>query len=229
MHVVYNGYAGLRKHTEPGQSEQSNTADRVVARSLLHTLIKSELSSISGKESFHMTNTATTNDNQKSSQLPDRETLKSEAADVAKEVKQHAKEKLEAGRTTTVEQAEKLAGVVDQAAAGFKDQEQQSLGHYTGELANSIRGFADKLRDRSIDDLVVDAQSLARRNPTLFLLGSVAIGVAISRFIKASAERQKGSYQHDAAPRPVTPAGSSTPSESEEIPADPNYRGHIGS
>ena len=33
-----------------------------------------------------MTNTATTNDNQKSSQLPDRETLKSEAADVAKEV-----------------------------------------------------------------------------------------------------------------------------------------------
>jgi len=65
---------------------QSNTADGVVARSLLHTLIKSELSSISGKESFHMTNTATTNDNQKSSQLPDRETLKSEAADVAKEV-----------------------------------------------------------------------------------------------------------------------------------------------
>jgi len=176
-----------------------------------------------------MTNTATINDSQKSSQLPDRETLKSEAADVAKEVKQHAKEKLETGRTTTLEQAEKLAGVVDQAAAGFKDQEQQSLGHYTGELANSIRGFADNLRDRSIDDLVVDAQSLARRNPTLFLLGSVAIGIAISRFIKASAERQKGSYQHDAAPRPVTPAGSSTPSESGEIPADPNYRGHIGS
>jgi hypothetical protein len=52
-----------------------------------------------------------------------------------------------------------------------------------------MKSFAENLKSRSTDDLLRDTQDLARKNPVLFALGSVAVGVALSRFFKASTDR----------------------------------------
>jgi Sec-independent protein translocase protein TatA len=122
--------------------------------------------------------------------------VKSEAAGVAQEVKRHGEEQFEARKQTAADQTEKLAGVVDRVSEDLKDQNQESLADYAGQLAGSMKNFAESLRQRNLDDLVNDTQQLARNNPTLFLMGSVAVGIALSRFLKASADRS-GSNRRD--------------------------------
>ncbi len=62
-----------------------------------------------------------------------------------------------------------------------------------------MKGLADKLHDSSIEDLVEETRRAARRNPELFLLGSIAIGVALSRFFKASEQPSRESSWRDTA------------------------------
>ena len=115
--------------------------------------------------------------------------VKSEASGVVENVKRQGQEQFEARKHTAADQTEKLASVVDRVAEEFKDQDQQSLADYAGQLAGSMKSFAENMREKSLDELLRDTQQLARNNPTLFLMGSVAVGIALSRFLKASGER----------------------------------------
>ena len=119
---------------------------------------------------------------------------KREAAGVAQDVKRQGQEQFEARKQTAADQTEKLAGVVDRVSEELKSQNQESLADYAGQLAGSMKDFAESLRQRNLDELVKDTQQLARNNPTLFLMGSVAVGIALSRFLKASTQRGAGRY-----------------------------------
>jgi hypothetical protein len=121
----------------------------------------------------------------------DSETLKSKATELTREAKQRGKQQLDTTKKAAADQAEKVAGVIEQASAELGRNDQQTLARYTAEFANSIKTLADNLSNRGIDELGTDAIKLARQNPTLFLLGSVGFGFALSRFIKASADREE--------------------------------------
>ena len=140
----------------------------------------------------------------------DRDTLKSKATEVTQEVKQRGKKQLDTTRRAAADQAQKVAGVIEQASEQLGRADQQSLARYTGEFATSIKSLADNLNNRSIDELGSDALRLARQNPTLFLLGSVAIGFALSRFVKASAERPENEASTET-PLSLESQGSSQP------------------
>jgi hypothetical protein len=123
--------------------------------------------------------------------------VKSEAAGVAQDVKRQGHEQFEARKQTAADQTEKLAGVVDRVSEELKDQNQESLADYAGQLAGSMKNFAESLRQRNLDELFKDTQQLARSNPTLFLMGSVAAGIALSRFLKASSQRGGASRDNE--------------------------------
>ena len=125
------------------------------------------------------------------------EKVKSEATGVAQDVKRQGQEQFETRKQTAADQTEKLAGVVDRVSEELKGQNQESLADYAGQLAGSMKNFADNLRQRNLDELVNDTQQLARSNPTLFLMGSVAVGIALSRFFKASADRSGPNRNND--------------------------------
>jgi hypothetical protein len=137
-------------------------------------------------------------------QLPDRERVKSDAAEVLGKTKEAGQQQLESGRQAAVNQAEKVAAVIEEASSQFKQNDLQTLANYASEIGSTIKGFSENLHNRSIDDLVKDIQGIARRNPTALLLGSVAIGVAISRFFKASAERQHGTSRRSDTVEPLS-------------------------
>ena len=137
-------------------------------------------------------------------QLPNRERVKSDAAEVLGKAKEAGQQHLESGKQAAVNEAEKVAAVMEEASSQFKQNDLQTLADYASEIGLTIKTFADDLRHRSVDDLLKDTQALARRNPTAFLLGSVAIGVAISRFFKASAERQHGTFRGSETVEPLS-------------------------
>lgn len=124
--------------------------------------------------------------------------LKEKAVGAARDVGQRGKAQLEARKGAAAEQVQRLAGAVERAV-GDLGEEDAGLARYAGELAGSMNRFAEGLRDRSVDQLMGDVQSLARRNPALFLMGSVALGIVLARFLKASGERERGAERSDAA------------------------------
>jgi hypothetical protein len=140
-----------------------------------------------------MENQETVTTSQQSSSL-DADKLKDKAAQATEEIKARGKDKLETGKKTAAQGIEQLAGVLDEATESLERSDQQSLAGYAQELAGSIRSFASNLRDRSVDDLIGETQTLARRNPTLFFFGSVAVGIALSRFLKASGEHESSRF-----------------------------------
>jgi hypothetical protein len=130
--------------------------------------------------------------------------LKDKAAQAAEEIKARGKDKLETGKKTAARGIEQLAGVLDEATGSLERSEQQSLAGYAQELAGSVRSFANNLRDRSVDDLIGETQTLARRNPALFFFGSVAVGIALSRFLKASGEHERSRFPDNIMPSGMT-------------------------
>jgi len=63
----------------------------------------------------------------------------------------------------------------------------------TTTIATGLSRYAERLERRTAEDVIQDLTRLARQNPTIFVLGSVAIGVALSRFFKASS-RSTGAH-----------------------------------
>jgi hypothetical protein len=84
------------------------------------------------------------------------------------------------------DEAEETAAAIGNAAAALKDSGQAKLSEATAALASKLHGFSGYLQNRSIDDLLDDARRLAARNPGLLIAGGVVLGVAMSRFFKAS-------------------------------------------
>jgi exonuclease VII small subunit len=100
-------------------------------------------------------------------------------------LKQDGRQTLEQRKRSAADHINDIAQALERAAA----QLEEPLASYTNRAALGVGNLATRLREGSIDDLVEDTRQLARRNPVLFLAGGVAIGFALSRFIKASGRR----------------------------------------
>jgi hypothetical protein len=152
----------------------------------------------------------------------DRETLKSKATELTQEAKQRGKQQLDTTKKAAADQAQKVADVIERASEELGRNDQQSLARYTGDLATSIKTLADNLSNRGIDELGTDAIKLARQNPTLFLFGSVALGFALSRFVKASADREEKETGEEA-PYSLESQGHSQPTMLSETKGDADH------
>lgn len=124
-------------------------------------------------------------------EIPNKEQITADASEVVEKAKNIGREQIESGKQTAASQAEKVANVIEQAASQLKKKNLRTVADYTSEIKATIKNFSDNLKNRSVDELVTDIRDMVRRNPTAFILGSVVIGIGISRFFKASAERRQ--------------------------------------
>ncbi|WP_147466556.1 hypothetical protein [Pseudomonas cichorii] len=89
-------------------------------------------------------------------------------------------------RDNAADQIENLAQNAQSAARQLSDNDTLGLSGYVADMAQNMTGLAEKLRGKSTDELLQDAGKLARDNPLLFICGSVALGLGLSRVLKAS-------------------------------------------
>jgi hypothetical protein len=123
--------------------------------------------------------------------------VKQDVKEATRQAKTKAREQVESGQHRVAEEADTLSDAIDAAAASFDEHDRQGLARYTRELSTRLSDAAHHLEGRSIDELADDAKRLARENPALFMLGSVAIGFGLSRFFKASEKHQHGRYDSE--------------------------------
>jgi hypothetical protein len=105
----------------------------------------------------------------------------------AERVRRQAQQNFESTRQQAASGLDALVDAADAAAENLDEHDQQGLSRYVTEIADSVASLASSLRHKSVDELVHDVESIARKNPTLFIAGSLAIGLGIGRFARASA------------------------------------------
>lgn len=95
--------------------------------------------------------------------------------------------------------ARELVETASELATQAKEQAEVATENLLDTLADQLEDFAAQLRKEDLSSLLEHARSTASRSPELFFAGSVATGLALARFVKASAhkreEQQRGAEQ----------------------------------
>lgn len=103
--------------------------------------------------------------------------------------------------------ADRISGVAEALRAGAHPLEQSQsrvIARYLEAAAGQVDDLSHSMRQRRWSELVADAEDFSRRNPTLFVLGSVAVGFVIGRLLWTStAGRQHQSTWSSGASEPA--------------------------
>jgi hypothetical protein len=115
----------------------------------------------------------------------------SDFVDAAKDVASQATEKLKGAvddrKSSGAEYVGSLANSMRRAAREF-DVDLPMAGTYIRKAASQVESVSDTIRTGSFNDLLSNAQSFARRQPTAFLGIAVLAGFGVVRFLKSSSE-----------------------------------------
>lgn len=115
----------------------------------------------------------------------------SDLADAAKEVASQATDKLKDAvndrKSSGAEYVGTIAETMRRAAREF-DADIPIAGTYIRKAAEQVDNVSQGIKNGNLGDLVQNAQSFARRQPTAFLGIAVLAGFGVVRFLKSSAE-----------------------------------------
>jgi hypothetical protein len=153
---------------------------------------------------------------QSSTKLKDeiRQDLGNKAREASREFADKGKEQAEALSSKAADTLEDVEAVAEAQAEELERRGWTNLSEYVRDMADGIGDLSDNLRHKSVDELVRSAADLAQRNTGLFVLGSIAIGFGLSRFVKAApgahaaAERTAAQARGDAYSYPVGESSS---------------------
>lgn len=90
--------------------------------------------------------------------------------------------------------AQRVGGTADvlrDTARQLQERYENSIARYVEQLAGALANFSDSINDKSAEELLGDVQSLARRNPALFVGGALAAGILLGRFARSSRARRE--------------------------------------
>jgi hypothetical protein len=109
-------------------------------------------------------------------------------AEAATAAKREARSMFEGAKRTAVDAADDTSAAIEDVANALRSSGQTTLSQAAAAMAERLHGFSDYLENRPVDELFEDARRLAQRNPGLFIAGGVVLGLALSRFLKASVQ-----------------------------------------
>jgi len=144
--------------------------------------------------------------------------LSEEAGSAVGELKEQGTEHYEHYRDMAADQIEGLVEGAQSAASAMEGHDTLGLAQGLADAASSLGAFADRMRNKSAEELLQEGARVARENPALFLAGTVAVGFALSRFLRASSSGASASSDTDHdnglsafAPTPQEAYGASDP------------------
>jgi len=101
-------------------------------------------------------------------------------------MKQRATDQLSSQKNKATDGLGSIAQIARQGTRQLRDQQHDTLAGYVERAADQIDRLSQQLRDKDVNELVNDAQRLARRRPALFIGSAFALGVIGARFFKSS-------------------------------------------
>jgi len=112
------------------------------------------------------------------------ENVQDTAEDLTQSAKAAAVDRADNAKSTAANEVDGVASALRKAADELRDDSPQS--RTFRQLSNGLADFSDTIRDKDFSELARDVSDFARRNPVVFLSGSVLLGLVASRFGKAT-------------------------------------------
>jgi hypothetical protein len=122
--------------------------------------------------------------------------VREEASTIAANIGQELSKGVDDQKRRGLEAVRSFADAVNTAAQSLEQQSPQ-MAQYARDAADRLQSFTSEFEKRSTSDLLRSASDLARSKPGLFMIGAVAAGFALARFMKSSASSEAASYEQD--------------------------------
>ena len=112
------------------------------------------------------------------------------AADAARDLKDRAgeaaEERAQQGKRVATDALDDVAGALHAASDDLRDHDRDQFARYADVAADQVEQFVGSVRDKSVGELLDEAERFARRDRDLFIGGAFLLGVFGARFLKAS-------------------------------------------
>ena len=92
-------------------------------------------------------------------------------------------------KTQLGERVHGYSSAVRRAADKLREEDDPNIAHYAETVADRLDQAADYVQASDIGTLLRDVETAARRRPEIFFGGMFIVGLALSRFLKASNQR----------------------------------------
>jgi hypothetical protein len=107
------------------------------------------------------------------------------ASNVMDQARQAAISQLESQKGKAAESVGTMAETLHQAGQSMEGSG-QPVAQYVHRAADQLESLSRTLNERGVEDMLVDAEMFARRQPALFMGLAFAAGLAAARFLKSS-------------------------------------------
>ena len=118
--------------------------------------------------------------------------VQEKAQEVRGQVSGQVRQQVDTRSTQAGEQITSVADAMRRTGQSLRDEGNEAPAKVTDAVAERADRLGGYLRDSNADRILQDVEDMARRQPWLFALGGLALGLVASRFLKASSG---GRYQ----------------------------------
>jgi hypothetical protein len=140
-----------------------------------------------------------------------------QARDIAVQVEAEAKGVLSERQEKAAAELHGIATALRQTSNQLREQQQPTIADYGNRVADRVEQLSSFLQSRHPDELIVEAQDFARRQPELFLGGAFLLGLLGARFIKSSSP----GYGRDDTTYPLERRAMGQPAAGQSYTLDP--------
>jgi hypothetical protein len=117
--------------------------------------------------------------------------IQDRAEDVVEKAGEQTKSMLDSQKSRAAGGLHGVAEVLHRTASEMEKGDQANVASYAHSAADRIDRWSSTLEDRSVDDLLSDAERYARRQPEIVIGGAFVLGFLASRFLKSSSARRE--------------------------------------
>lgn len=147
-----------------------------------------------------------------------------EASRVAGQAQEQARAFLAEQKDVAARHIGDVANVLHQTVNDLRQRSPGAISDYAGRAAEGLDSFATALREQDVRSLIGSAEDFARRQPALFMAGTVALGFGLARFLKSSSGADRGQGVRGSQYEPSRQRG---PAGHRPAGDDTEYRRHI--
>jgi hypothetical protein len=154
-----------------------------------------------------------------------REQAQEKAQEAASKATDQARTQIDQRSTELGERVRSTADDVRTVGQQLRDQGKEQPAKLAEQAAGHVERVGSWLRESDSDKLLSDVEDFGRRQPWVLALGGLAVGIAASRFLKASSNQR---YQQRQTQRPASLTNGGSPPfgdpaaytrESQPVPA----------
>ncbi len=112
--------------------------------------------------------------------------IKEAAGGVAQQAGEQLQSQMEQRRHEAAQGVSKLASALRDTSQHLREHDERAIPAYVERAADGLENLSSYLRSKSMREVIDDVESMARREPAIFLGAAFGLGLLGARFLKSS-------------------------------------------